>query len=187
MVVDGCFHVGAPWTVTATGASTASVVSTTDHGKALKLHGSPVSGDFLTALRGLSSSTSEINVQVDINPNSGASFIWSLQGAGDTLGARRIRLQRAPNSTTLVASTSPSGNTNCGTVASGVWSTVTLIVHTPTCSGHTFDVRINGAATACTGIATGIDVPFNGVSVMDASNDGWGGDVLFDNILVTTP
>jgi len=46
---------------------------------------------------------------------------------------------------------------------------------------------INGAPIACITLATGTQPPFNGVSVMDASNDGWGGLVGFDNIDVTAP
>jgi hypothetical protein len=178
---------GAPWAVTSAGASTASIVSTGDHGKALRLHGSTVSGEFLIASLGLSSSASDINVAVAIRPSASAAFVWSLEGAGSSIGARRIRLQRAPGSTMLVASTSPSGNTNCGPLASNAWSTVTLIVHTQMCTQRSFDVLINGAATSCTGIATGISAPYNAVSVMDASNAGWGGDVLFDEIVATAP
>jgi hypothetical protein len=47
---------------------------------------------------------------------------------------------------------------------------------------HTFDVLINGTPTNFTGLST----PFTGLNVMDASNDGWGGTVRFDDF-VTTP
>jgi hypothetical protein len=93
-------------------------------------------------------------------------------------------LQQAPGTTTLVASTVLSGNTSCGTLPPGVWSTVTLVVNSVS---RTFDVLIDGAPTACTGVAGGIQPPFTGISVMDASNDGWGGIVGFDNIDITTP
>ena len=56
---------------------------------------------------------------------------------------------------------------------------MTLTVHTQALP-HTFDVRINGAPTGCTGTTSRIGPPFNSVSVMDPSNEGWGGDVLFD-------
>jgi hypothetical protein len=36
-------------------------------------------------------------------------------------------------------------------------------------------------------VACGLSPPFNGVTVMDASNDGWGGPVAFDNIAITDP
>ena len=59
-----------------------------------------------------------------------------------------------------------------------------MIVHTV---AHTFDVLINGASTACVGVIGEIQPPFSAVSVMDASNVGWGGAVYFDNIDISTP
>jgi hypothetical protein len=178
---------GAPWSIVANpgSASTARIVSTPDHGKALLLHGSKAADFLITSLK-LASSASQIGVDVNINPETGAAFVWSFHGAGPSIGSRRIRLQREPGSTTLVASTSPSGNTSCGTLPSNGWSRVTLLVHGDALP-HTFDVRINGSATACRGVVTRLSPPFSQVSVMDASNAGWGGKVLFDNISVTTP
>ena len=106
-------------------------------------------------------------------PAAGASFVFALGGAGTSLGARRIRLQRAPRSSTLVAHTAGAGSVSCGTLPSGAWSDVELAVHTQS-SPHTFDVRINGAATACTGETTEMSAPFSSVSDMDASSAGWG-------------
>jgi hypothetical protein len=71
-------------------------------------------------------------------------------------------------------------------LAPGAWSTVTLRVHAAAAT-HTFDVLVNGARTTCTGLATGLSAPFTGLNVMDASNAGFGGSVLFDDFLVTTP
>jgi hypothetical protein len=176
---------GAPWSITKAGNSSASVVSTTDHGKALLLRGGSAA-DYLIASRGLTSSAGEIVATVDIKPASGASFVWSLSGAGSSIGRRRIRLQRQPGSTMLVSNTVPAGNRDCAALPSNAWSRVTLAVHAVTWP-HTFDVRINGQPTACTGLETGLSQPFNGVSVMDASNEGWGGDVRFDNIDVASP
>lgn len=62
---------------------------------------------------------------------------------------------------------------------------MTLKVHTRSIP-HTFDVLINGMPTACIGAETGLSPPFTDVSVMDASNEGWAGDVRFDNIKVTS-
>jgi hypothetical protein len=177
---------GAPWSISQTGSSSATIVHTTDHGNVLRLHGSSALGDFLVASLGFSSSAANIVSQVEVNPASGASFIFSLHGAGDSIGRRRIRLQRAPGATVLVANTVPSGDTTCGTLPSGVWSTVTLMVQSAALP-HTFDVLINGTATACRGVETGLSPPFSAVSVMDASNDGYGGDVLFDNIGLAAP
>ena len=177
---------GAPWSISSAGASTAVVVDTADHSRVLELRGSTTLGDYLIASRNFSAPVTEIQYSFAINPSAGASFVTALNGAGSSLGARRIRLQRAPGSTTLVAQTVPSGTNNCGTLASGVWSTVTLRIHATTLP-HTFDVLINGASTSCTGLTTGLSTPFTGLNVMDASNDGWGGSVQFDDFLVTTP
>jgi len=182
---DAVGPLGSPWSITKTGTSQARIESTIDHGRVLLLHGG-LATDYLLASRDSASSATEIVMQVDIKPASGASFIWGLHGAGSSIGARRIRLQREPGSTMLVAQTAPSGSRNCGDLPSGVWSTVTLKVHASACS-HTFDVLINGKATACTGISTGLSQPFTYIDVMDASNEGWGGDVRFDNIDITTP
>ncbi len=181
---DAVGALGAPWSISAAGSGSVSIVNTTDHGHVLKLQGSTAEGSFLIASRALSSSSPDITTQVDIKSAPGASFIWILNGAGSSIGRRRIRLQQTPGSTTLVANTVPSGDTSCATLPSGVWSRVTLIVHTVP---RTFDVLINGAPTSCTGTATGLQPPFNSVSVMDASNTGWGGKVVFDNIDVTSP
>lgn len=181
---DAVGSLRAPWAISSAGTSSVSIVNTTDHGHVLRLQGSPTEGYYLIASRPISSSSTDIMVQVDIKPGSGASFIWSLHGAGTSIGRRRIRLQRMPGSTTLSAQTVPSGTTNCGTVRSGAWSRVTLIVHT---MPRNFDVLINGAVTSCTGVSADIQPPFNSVSVMDASNSGWGGTVRFDNIDITTP
>jgi len=179
-------RVASPWTVTSAGATTVSVASTADHGNVLLLHGGRVSPDYIIAALGLSSSSPEISARVDINPAGDASFIWSLHGAGSSIGKRRIRLQREPGANVLIAHTVPGGNTACGTLALDTWSTVTLNVHAQQLP-HTFDVLINGARTSCTGLPTGLSPPFRSVNVMDASNQGWGGDVRFDNIAVTTP
>ncbi len=181
---DALGSLDSPWTISSSGTSNVSIVNITDHGHVLQLQGSSTEGHLLIASLPFSSSSTDITVQVDLKPNAGASFIWSLHGAGTSIGRRRIRLQLAPGSTTLAAHTMPSGTTNCGTLSSGVWSRVTLIVHT---GPRTFDVLINGAGTSCTGIAADIQPPFKRVSVMDASNTSWGGTVLFDNIDITTP
>ncbi|MFD0692128.1 hypothetical protein [Actinomadura fibrosa] len=177
---------GAPWSISRAGGSTAAVVDTPDHGRVLELRGSPASGDFLIASRAFSSSATEVRYTFAVNPAAGASFVTALNGAGSSIGSRRIRLERDPGSTTLTAQTTPSGTSACGTLPSGTWSTVTLQVHAAA-SPHTFDVLLNGAPTKCTGITTGLGAPFTGLNVMDASNDGFGGTVRFDDLLVTAP
>jgi len=177
---------GSPWTITTAGGSSATVVASAGHGNVFRLRGSKVLGGYLIASLRLSSSSTEIASQADLAADGGAAFVWSLHGAGSSIGRRRIRLQQAPGTTTLVASTVPAGNVACASVPAGAWSTVTLRVHAAAWP-HTFDVLVNGRATACTGLETGLGPPFNAVSLMDASNQGWGGDVRLDNVRVTTP
>jgi hypothetical protein len=178
---------GAPWSVDpGDSAHLATVVATADHGRALQMDGPTTLGYWLLATRTFSSDATTIRARVDVKPSPGSAFLWILDGAGSSIGRRRIRLQRAPGSTTLEAQTVPSGTTTCGTVPSGTWSRVTLVVHARAWP-HTFDVLIDGAPTACTGVDAGISPPFNGVQAMDASNEDWGGIVLFDNVLVSNP
>jgi hypothetical protein len=174
---------GSPWSTVGTQGQ-ASIVSTSDHGKVLRLRGGRQEGIYSSSSLPLSSQATQITTEVDIKPGAGAGFLWTLHGAGTSIGRRRIRLQRAPNQTTLIAQTAPSGSTDCGTLADGVWSHVTLTVRST--FPRSFDVAINGTPT-CTDVSSGLAPTFNAVSVMDASNQDWGGDVLFDNILVTTP
>lgn len=177
----------APWSVSpTTGRSTARIVNAAGQGRALQLHGSTRDGDTVTASRGFSSSQTDLEMQFALRPNSGSSFIVDLRGAGSSISERRIRLQRAPGSNALVATTSGATATNvtCGTLASNAWTDVTLSVHTAHLP-HTFGVRINGQGGACTGLNTGTGTPFTGVNLFDPSNTGWGGDVLFDEFLVT--
>jgi hypothetical protein len=184
---------GAPWSVSFNtgpdGASTASIATSPGHGKVLVLNGKSSPANLIASLP-LSSSAPDITVAFEVRPASGASFVWGFHGAGRSLGSRRIRLQRAPSSPptspTLAAQTVPSGTTICGGLASGAWSKVVLTVHTQLFP-HTFDVSINNAPTACNGTLANLSPPFTQVSVMDASNEGWGGKVSFDNISVTTP
>jgi hypothetical protein len=177
---------GAPWTITSAGASTAAVVATPDHGRVLDLRGSTASGDFLIASRGFSSTATEIEYRVAINASAGSSFVTAFNGNGAGLSGRRIRLQQTPGSSVLEAQTSISGTSPCAVLTPGAWSTVALRVHA-TAATHTFDVLVDGSPTKCTGLATGLSAPFTGLNVMDASNAGFGGSVLFDDFLVATP
>lgn len=177
---------GSPWSISSGGASTAVVVDTPDHGRVLNLRGSTTIPDFLVATRPFSSAATEVQFSYAVNPSTGSSFQTELNGTGNSYFSRHLRLELPPGSTTLRSLTSPSGFTDCGTLAYNAWSTVTLRVH-ETVAPHTFDVLINGARTNCTGIETRQSAPFTGINVTDGLDTGQGGSVLFDNFLVTTP
>jgi hypothetical protein len=176
---------GSPWSVSPpSGPSTVTIMNTADHGKVLRLHGDNAA--YLFATLAFSSSATEITTSVDVRPATGASFIWILNGAGSSIGRRRIRLQHPPGTDVLQVQTVPAGTVNCGRVPSNLWSKVTLVVHAQSWP-HTADVLINGAPTACSRLDVGLSPPFSSVQIMDAGNDGWAGNVDFDNIAVTTP
>lgn len=180
---------GKPWSLitASTGSSTtATITSAPHHGQVLLMKADARTQDFLTATLGVSPASRELSARVDIDPGTNAAFVWSFNGSGSSIEKRRIRLQRAPRSNTLVASTAPSGSTRCGKLPSNTWSRVTLRVHA-TQLPHTFDVLIDGKKTACAGLPTGLRAPWRSVAIMDASNAGWGGEVRLDNIAVTTP
>jgi hypothetical protein len=165
--------------------SRAVIQSTSDHGKVLAIEGSAAMGDYLTAKLDMSIST-DIVASVDVNPDSSGAFVWSVHGQGGSTYKRRVRLQRWPGSTRLIATASPAGDRDCGSLASARWTKLTLVIHTQTVPS-TFDVLIDGNRTACTGLQTSVTPPFTSVQIMDASNSGWGGRVRFDNIQLARP
>ena len=177
---------GDPWRLTVNGASTAVVVDTADHGRVLNLRGSKTIPDSLVATRPFASAATEVQFSFAVNASAGSSFQTELNGTGNSYFSRHLNLRLDPGSNTLVALTSPTGLTDCGPLARGAWSTVTLRVH-ETVLPHTYDVLINGARTSCTGIETRQSAPFTGISVIDGLDTGQGGSVLFDDFLVTTP
>jgi hypothetical protein len=176
-----------PWTLTpSASASQMGIENTSDHGNVLLLQGSTGYGDYRIGKLGGFSISSDVVASTDINPESGASFVWSLHGQGSGPYARRIRLERAPGSTTLVASSLPTGTVDCGSLDSDTWSNIALVVRAEQ-TPHTFDLLINGQPTACTGLEVVTDPPFTSVQLMDASNLNWGGNVRLDNVAVSTP
>jgi hypothetical protein len=92
---------------------------------------------------------------------------------------KQLRLQRVPGSPNLVAAAA-TGMVTCGAIAPDTSTLVTLVVHAM--PPRTFDVLLDGAATACTGLATGLEPPFVGFEIMDPSNEGYGGRVTFDGL-----
>jgi hypothetical protein len=175
----------APWQIVKNveaSPGSATIVSAAERGKALLLHGSSLERDYLIATLGATSSAPRLGVSVALSPDTGAAFVFSLNGSGAQVPARKVRLLRAPGSSTLVASASPSGDTSCAPLPSGAWTDVTLVVNTAT---HPFEVLVDGEPTACTGLATGIAPPWSSVAVSDSVGAGWGGNVRVDDISLT--
>jgi hypothetical protein len=177
-----------PWSwAPAAGETRAVVTSAAGHGNVMRLEGSEAYGQYMIAYLPLSTpAPSDVVASVDVNPDPGAAFVWSLYGQGSGTYKRRVRLQRWPGSTTLVATSVPTGDANCGPLPSGSWTNLTLVMHAQQ-TPHTFDVLINGEPTRCTGIEVVTNPPYNRVEIMDASNEGWGGNTEFDNIRAARP
>jgi hypothetical protein len=168
----------APWFVSSAGATAASIV-TSDRGQSLHVRASAVAGDFLIASREFPNAATDVSVRFAVRPARGASLVFILNGTGGGYASRQLRLHG--ESGALVAATA-SGNIECGALASDRWSTVTLVVRAAL--PRTFDVRIDDAATRCSELATRLSLPVTGIAVMDASNEGWGGGVDWDDFEV---
>jgi len=177
--------VASPWSIGRSLTTRASIERTSDHGNVFLLQGSPTSGDFLLASLDMQV-PSDVEASVDIKPSGNAAFVWSVNGTGVSTYKRRIRLQRWVGSNRLIASASPSGDTDCGSMPADAWTKLTMVVHTAT-TPSTFDVLINGNPTACTNLQAYVTKPFNMVQIMDSSSLNWGGNVRFDNIVVSAP
>lgn len=123
---------------------------------------------------GLMSATAELTV----NAAAGASFSFELVGSGVIYATKKLRLQRIPGSDALQA-LSTSGLVTCGSLASGQATEVTLSFDA---TGHTFDVLIGGAPSACTDLPTRLQGPIEGFRLIDAGNQDYGGRVDFTNL-----
>jgi len=149
----------------------------------LEINGSSDLGSFLIASYGATTGTagsSDATGEVTVTPASDAAFVYILQGSGTGYSGRQLRLQRMPRSSVLQAAAS-TGNVTCGTVASDASTDLSLVFHA---ASNTFDVRIGGKDSACKGLPTKLQPPVIGFSLMDASNEGWGGTVDFTNLTI---
>lgn len=173
---------GSPWQVSRSLTTQANVESTSDHGKVLQFRGSSAAGDFLIA-RLTTSVSADMVASIDVKPDSGSSFIWSVH---TPRYKSRIRVERWPGSGQLIANAPGSGgDVDCGSLPAGEWSQVRLVVHTS--PSVTFDVLLDGIPTACQDIETSLSPGFTLVQLYDSSSQGWGGNVRFDNVTVLTP
>jgi hypothetical protein len=174
------------WTGRQTGASRAEVVEVPDHGRALLVEGSPTSGDYLIYTAELAPLSGEVTLEFDVRPAPGSTPTFLALGAGTTFRSRQLRLFRGPDADALIAGT-PSGAVTCEPVRSGVWSHIALRLHLQE-RPRTFDILINGQPSSrCSGLTTQLKAPITGVGVMDPANDGYGGEVYWDNIVGGAP
>lgn len=156
------------------GSSTVTPLVSAAAGGGIQLNGDRTDGAFAIAMYQVPVSGSTATAQFTVAASAGASFIFDMTGSGSGYSTRRLRLSRVPGSSQLQAG-SATGDVMCGPL--GDTATPVTLVYDG--ARKTFDVRINGAATACTGLATRMKSPAVGFEVMDAANAGYGGAVTF--------
>lgn len=177
---------GAPWSITpASGVveGSASVVASSEHGKVLRMSGSRTSGQFLIAELPFSAAGPRAEVSFQVAPDQNSNFVFFLNAVRVGYRSSRISLQLSPGSNELVR-VSSYPQVSCGTLRPGTWSSVQISIRSDV-SPSTYDVRINGVLKPeCASQTTPLRLPLRSLQLMDASNDGWGGDVLFDDFAV---
>lgn len=116
--------------------------------------------------------------EVTVNPAPGAAFQYLVSGTGGGYSTRQLRIERDPGSDALVAA-STAGLVTCGALPSGRPTTIAVAFDG---AAKTFDVRIAGASTPCTRLATRVSGPVTGFRLVDLGSIGYGGRVEFSNL-----
>ena len=178
---SGGFAIPEP-TLSTGGSSRVSVpASASAAGPALALEGGREVAAYAIASYVIDTGAMRATGSFTVNPAAGASFTYALRGTGGGYTSRYLRIQRVPGSDALQA-VSANGPVVCGTLASGRPTAVALAFDGAT---RTFDVRIAGAPTACTGLPTKASGPIIGLRVTDEAIEGYGGRVDFTDIALS--
>lgn len=164
--------------ITKAGSSSARVLASTAAGPGLEIDGSAELGSFVEAIYSATPGSSGATAGFTVTPAAGAAFVYIMLGSGSRYSTQQLRVQRAPGSSTLEAAAA-TGTVTCGTISDGAPTELTMVFHA---ASGTFDVRIGGAASGCTGLPTSLVPPVVGFGMMDASNQGWGGRVDFTDL-----
>jgi hypothetical protein len=164
-------------TLTTNGSSTATV-TTSLAGSGLRIDGGTAAAAYAMATYPIATGAMRATASFTVNPAAGAAFVYTLRGTGSGYSSQQLRIQRVPGSDALQAAAA-NGIVTCGTLPSGQPTPVTLAFDGTT---KTFDVRIAGAASACTHLPTQVGGPVMGFRVMDAANEGYGGRVELTNL-----
>jgi hypothetical protein len=155
------------------------MVISSSPGVGLQIDGSTQLGAFLIATYDLEPGLTDATGSFTVTPAIDAAFVYTLRGSGTGYSGKQLRLQRRPGSDQLEAAAS-TGSVSCGVVASDISTPVNLQFNA---ASHTFTVLINGApSSTCTSLPTKLEPPIVGFHLMDASNDGWGGEVEFRSL-----
>ena len=168
-----------PW-IWSTGKSSAQVISSLS-GSGLRLNGSSVGGDYAIANYYIEMGSGPVTGDFTVTPASGSSFVYQLVGSGTRYSTRNVVVKRTPESAGLVAVTSSGSYVMCGTLAANSPTAVSVIFDTV---ARSFDVLLDGTTTPCTDVPSNVQPPFKGFTIMDPSNDGFGGVVTFTDLAI---
>ncbi len=184
---------GAPWAIVeedgTSEANIVTLVAADGSGKALELDGGTTItiADYVLATLGFTSTAGDLDVYFDVfyddtmtefgfrtmqNPFTGAT-----PGAQLVVEAGYLSAYDA----------TPGTYVDCGALTVSTWHTVE-IHHTY--AAKTYAVWVDGAESLCVGLQTGsvpFNGPFNGIQLIDWSDEGFGGDVIWDNLLGIAP
>jgi hypothetical protein len=170
-----------PWSGGSAGSSSVSIVNTPKHGKVLLQNAGKATGDYLSYSTPFSPVSTNLTVEFDVKPGSGASPTFILHGSGYGASKNQLRLQRIPGSNAVIVGTL--NGPNCGNLTNEAWNHVVLTVTST--APRTFTVTINGARTAaCTGASTTFTPPYKAIGIFDPSNAGFGGTTTWDNFYI---
>lgn len=163
-------------TISTGGGSTATVTPALDSANVV-IDGSAAAAAYAQVTYAIATGAMAATAEVTVNPAPGASFQYLVSGSGGGYSSRHIRIERDPGSDALLAAT-PSGLVSCGRLASGQPTLITVVFDG---TAKTFDVRLAGAATPCSHLATRASGPVTGFRLVDSSIQGYGGHVEFSN------
>ena len=160
------------------GSTTFSPTTSLAGGPALHMNGGTDGLSLGSATYYATSSANTVTTELTVNPAPNAAFQYLLLGSGKSYATKQLRLQRVPGSDALQAL---AGNTavDCGALPSGQATPVTLSWDE---SAATFDVLIDGAPSACMGVATRMQGPVRGFRMIDQAFDGYGGQIDFTDL-----
>ncbi|HEU4732466.1 MAG TPA: hypothetical protein VFT22_31440 [Kofleriaceae bacterium] len=161
------------------GTSTASETPSLT-GEGLQINGGTELGSFLIATYSVGSASSLTTAELTVTPSAGSAFVYMLLGSGLRYSSRELRIESTPGSNVLRAAT-PIGNVVCGPIAPAAPNDIAIVLDA---TSRTFDVLIDGATSACTDLPTKVQPPISGFGMMDASNEGYGGQVAFSDLVI---
>lgn len=173
---------GAPWSVTANGASIAEIVlvAKDGSGKELLITGGSAQNDLLYANYAFDASMENAFIAFDLWRASGAAFRF---GAADSDGTNRF-IARVEGTGALWAS-NPSSLESCNVVVPAeTW--VELRVELTQSGTPGYDILVDGVGTDCTDFAflEASDPNIARIHIGDDSLVNYGGSVYYDNLVV---